>query len=232
MPEDGTFVSGGLEDGALVAFDANYQLIGAGATLPFSLGSVRRVLKRTYRVEDAEEGARRYFHLLAGTTSNCVAEVSFRTDGVSTAIHDLEVETLVQGHAGEVMALADVPSADQFLSGGGEGALILWDAIAHKAIWSSGLTASVNTVAASSDGSTFAAGLANGIVLAADFESKHLEPTYEIGEAVDVVSFSPDGATLAVAAHDNQVHILRRKEESNDAHGDNEEEEEKEPAED
>ncbi len=43
MAADGAFVSGGAEDGALVVFDADYQLVGAGASLPASLGGVRRM---------------------------------------------------------------------------------------------------------------------------------------------------------------------------------------------
>lgn len=41
---DGSFVSGGLEDGALVIFNKEYQLIGAGAYLPKESGKVRRIL--------------------------------------------------------------------------------------------------------------------------------------------------------------------------------------------
>ncbi len=101
--------------------------MGAGASLPVSLGGVRRMQRRAYSAggggggegggggdekKDHADGDGRYFHLLVGTTTNCVAEVSFRTDE-STNILDLEVEVLVQGHAGAVVAVAEVPSADQ-----------------------------------------------------------------------------------------------------------------------
>ena len=36
--EDGSFVSGGLDDDSLVVFNENYELIGAGAILPEALG--------------------------------------------------------------------------------------------------------------------------------------------------------------------------------------------------
>ena len=36
--EDGSFVSGGLDDDSLVVFNENYELIGAGAILPEVLG--------------------------------------------------------------------------------------------------------------------------------------------------------------------------------------------------
>ncbi len=56
-------------------------------------------------------------------------------------------------------------------------------------------------------------GLENGLVMAADLETKHLETAYDVdgGVAVDVVAFSPDGDMLAVAAHDHCVHMLKRK---------------------
>ena len=36
--EDGSFISGGLDDDSLVVFNENYELIGAGAILPEVLG--------------------------------------------------------------------------------------------------------------------------------------------------------------------------------------------------
>ena len=39
--EDGSVVSGGEKDGALVMFNEAYELMGAGATLPSHTGSVR-----------------------------------------------------------------------------------------------------------------------------------------------------------------------------------------------
>ncbi len=61
---------------------------------------------KTYDAENS------YFHLLVGTTANRIVEVSFRTDE-ATNILDLEVEAVVQGHAGSVLAVCEVPSADQ-----------------------------------------------------------------------------------------------------------------------
>jgi hypothetical protein len=34
MMDDGSFISGGKDDGALVIFNERYELIGAGAVLP------------------------------------------------------------------------------------------------------------------------------------------------------------------------------------------------------
>ncbi len=217
--DDGSFVSGGLEDGAFVVFDSDYNLIGAGASLPVSLAGVRKMFKKTYS-EKEEEGSK-YFHLLVGTTSNRIAEVSFRTDS-STNILDLEIDTLVFGHAGSVLSVAEVSNMDQFFSGGKDQNLILWDAIAHKAVWHSVLSSAVNSITVSNNNDEqkglFAVGLDNGIVMVADLETKHLETVYEIDDekSVDVVTFSPDGEYLAVAAHDNKIHLLKKKDDDDE----------------
>ncbi len=53
-------------------------------------------------------------------------------------------------------------------------------------------------------------GLANGLVMVSDLETKHLETAHDLeGVSVDVVAFAPDGEHLAVAAHDNKVCIPR-----------------------
>ena len=42
--EDGSFISGGLDDDSLVVFNENYELIGAGAILPEVLGGKKAIL--------------------------------------------------------------------------------------------------------------------------------------------------------------------------------------------
>ena len=73
--DDGSFVSGGLSDGSFVVFNSEYSLIGAGAVLPGNLGNVRTIQKRSFSV--SEEDGSSYYHLLAGTTANCIVDVSF-----------------------------------------------------------------------------------------------------------------------------------------------------------
>ena len=72
--DDGSFVSGGVSDGALVVFDANYDLIGVGATLPEQFGGVRRIIKKEFSVANGV----RSFHLYVGTTTNSIVEVLFK----------------------------------------------------------------------------------------------------------------------------------------------------------
>ncbi len=213
MPEDGVFVSGGMEDGAFVVFDVNYQLIGAGAALPSQLGCVRRIRRKNY---SANEDGRRFFHLVVGTTANCVVEVSFRISPEVNAIEDVEVETLVHGHGGEVNSVAAVAGQDKFFSGGDDRSVVLWDAVAHKAVWSAELADSVKSVASSADGSQFAVGLESGKIFSADLETKFLTEAYDAGTEITALGFSPDGAFLGAAAKDHQVHVLQRKKEESE----------------
>ena len=78
--DDGSFVSGGLSDAALVVFDDQYQLIGAGATLPERFGAVRCIRRRSF----SKDKDVRFYHLLVGTTANCIVDVSFKVGGDQT----------------------------------------------------------------------------------------------------------------------------------------------------
>lgn len=75
--DDGSFVSGGVSDGALVVFDSRldlftshapiyrdpithrYDLIGVGAALPEQYGGVRTIVKRDFQTQD---GVRKYVY--------------------------------------------------------------------------------------------------------------------------------------------------------------------------
>ena len=85
--DDGSFVSGGVSDGALVVFDSRYDLIGVGAALPEQYGGVRTVVKRDFQSQD---GVRKY-HLYVGTTTNSIVEVLFTLKGSTNEIQDWEV---------------------------------------------------------------------------------------------------------------------------------------------
>ena len=72
--QDGSFVSGGEKDAALIVFNSDYELIGAGAALTPQVGAVRTLLKRNFTSADGIW----FFHLIVGTTLNCIVDVTFR----------------------------------------------------------------------------------------------------------------------------------------------------------
>ena len=72
--QDGSFVSGGEKDASLIVFNSEYELIGAGAVLTPHVGGVRALLKRNLTSADGIW----FFHLIVGTTLNCIVDVTFR----------------------------------------------------------------------------------------------------------------------------------------------------------
>ena len=129
--DDGSFVSGGVSDGALVVFDSRYDLIGVGAALPEQYGGVRTIVKRDFQSQD---GVRKY-HLYVGTTTNSIVEVLFTLTGSTNEIQDWEVGRLVMGHYQEAWGIAPHPEATKFLTCGYDGNVILWDGVAHTDLW-------------------------------------------------------------------------------------------------
>ncbi|TRY69436.1 hypothetical protein TCAL_03039 [Tigriopus californicus] len=125
-------LDGGLSDGAFVVFDNRYQLIGAGATLPDVFGCVRRILQKTYDINEDEV---LYCRLVVGTSRNCILDVSFNVSPGETEISNFEIKPIVQVHAKEIFHIANIPGQDQFLSCGEDRSVICWDGVAHKADW-------------------------------------------------------------------------------------------------
>lgn len=211
--EDGSFVSGGLEDGAFVVFDDKYQLIGAGALLPESLGSIRRMLVRSYSSDD---DGNRSFHLTVGTTSNCIVEVSFRLEDASTEILDFEVETLMEGHAKEILDVASIPNQDRFISCSKDETIVVWDALAHKAMWKVNLGGQVNTLDVSHEGNFLLAGLEGGHVFLVDIESGEGNQVIRFDDPISKIALSPSHDGAAVATDNGLVHVLNIDLESTD----------------
>ena len=202
--EDGSFVSGGVSDGALVVFDSRYDLIGVGATLPEQYGGVRAVVRRDFQAQD---GNRKY-HLFVGTTTNSVVEVLFSLNADTNEIQDWEVGKVVMGHYQEVWGLAHHPDLPRFLTAGYDGSVILWDSVAHTDLWTVQLNGKARCCAVSPDGGSYAVGTLGGVLHVGTLEtSEHV--IQSLGEAIEAVTFSPDGEMLAVAGHDRLVRVFR-----------------------
>jgi len=202
--DDGSFVSGGVSDGALVVFDSRYDLIGVGAALPEQYGGVRTVVKRDFQSQD---GVRKY-HLYVGTTTNSIVEVLFTLKGSTNEIQDWEVGCLLMGHYQEAWGIASHPEATKFLTCGYDGNVILWDGVAHTDLWTVQLNGKAHCCAISPDGSAYAVGTMGGVLHLGTLESKE-HTLQSLGEALEAVAFSPDGNLLAVAGHDRVVHVFK-----------------------
>ena len=205
MEEDGSFVTGGVSDGALVVFDANYDLIGVGASLPEQFGGVRRIIRKEFSVE---EGGVRKYHLYVGTTTNCIVEVLFTLLPDSSDVTDLEVDRVVLGHYQPVWGVASHPTSSKFITCGYDGNVICWDAIAHADLWVVQLNGKAQCVDISPDGLAYAVGTLGGVLHVGKMETKE-HVIQNIGSALESVAFSPNGEYLAVAAHDMMVHVFK-----------------------
>ena len=67
-------MSGGEKDSALIVFNSEYELIGAGAALTPQVGAIRTLLKRNFTSADGIL----FYHFIIGTTMNCIVDVTFR----------------------------------------------------------------------------------------------------------------------------------------------------------
>ena len=211
--DDGSFVSGGVSDGALVVFDDKYDLIGVGATLPEQFGGVRRIIKKEFSVDD---GVRKY-HLYVGTTTNSIVEVLFRVSSDSTDVAELEVDRLVLGHYQDVWGVASHHNSAKFITCGHDGNVICWDAHAHADLWVVQLNGKAQCVAVSPDGLAYAVGTLGGVLHVGKMETKE-HVVQSIGAALETVSFSPNGEYLAAGGHDMKIHVFKFEKEEYEDH--------------
>uniref|UniRef100_A0A671NSI4 Echinoderm microtubule-associated protein-like 2 n=1 Tax=Sinocyclocheilus anshuiensis TaxID=1608454 RepID=A0A671NSI4_9TELE len=125
--------------------------------------------------------------LFVGTTRNAVLRGSF--SGSLTPI--------VQGHTDELWGLDVHPSTEQFVTCGQDKQVYLWDTSSHLPLWSKAIEVCMNSV--------FTYTL---LWLVLDTDTRDLVSMHTDGnEIISVVKYSPDGAYLAVASHDNFVYI-------------------------
>ena len=211
--DDGSFVSGGVSDGALVVFDANYDLIGVGATLPEQFGGVRRIIRKEFSVENDV----RKYHLYVGTTTNSIVEVLFKVNSDSTDVAELEVDRLVLGHYQDVWGVATHPTSSKFITCGHDGNVICWDGIAHTDLWVVQLNGKAQCVAMSPDGLAYAVGTLGGVLHVGKMETKE-HVIQSLGKPLETVSFSPNGEYLAVGGHDMKIHVFRFEKEGYEDH--------------
>ncbi|XP_063657980.1 echinoderm microtubule-associated protein-like 2 isoform X7 [Pan troglodytes] len=136
--------------------------------------------------------------LYVGTTRNSILQGSVHT-GFSL---------LVQGHVEELWGLATHPSRAQFVTCGQDKLVHLWSSDSHQPLWSRIIEDPARSAGFHPSGSVLAVGTVTGRWLLLDTETHDLVAIHTDGnEQISVVSFSPDGAYLAVGSHDNLVYV-------------------------
>ncbi|XP_036131482.1 echinoderm microtubule-associated protein-like 2 isoform X1 [Molossus molossus] len=182
---DGTLVSGGGRDRRVVLWGSDYSKLQE-VEVPEDFGPVRTVA----------EG--RGDTIYVGTTRNCILQGSIHT-GFSL---------LIQGHTEEVWGLATHPSREQFVTCGQDKQVHLWSVESHQPLWSRTIEDPARSAGFHPSGSVLAVGTVTGRWLLLDTETHDLVAIHTDGnEQISVVSFSPDGAYLAVGSHDNLVYV-------------------------
>ncbi|ERE50388.1 echinoderm microtubule-associated protein-like 1-like protein [Cricetulus griseus] len=182
---DGTLVSGGGRDRRVVLWGSDYSKVQE-VEVPEDFGPVRTVA----------EG--RGDTLYVGTTRNSILLGSVHT-GFSL---------LVQGHVEELWGLATHPSRAQFVTCGQDKLVHLWNSETHQPLWSRTIEDPARSAGFHPSGSVLAVGTVTGRWLLLDTDTHDLVAIHTDGnEQISVVSFSPDGAYLAVGSHDNLVYV-------------------------
>ncbi|XP_075049643.1 echinoderm microtubule-associated protein-like 1 isoform X7 [Mixophyes fleayi] len=184
MQRDGTLVSGG-KDRKLISWDGNYHKLNV-AEIPEQFGPVRTVAEGKGDV------------VLIGTTRNFVLQGTL--SGVFT--------TITQGHTDELWGLAAHSQKPQFLTCGHDKQITLWDATSHRPIWSKIIEDPAQSSGFHPSGSVVAIGTLTGRWFVLDTETKDLVTVHTDGnEQLSVMSYSPDGNSLAIGSHDNYIYI-------------------------
>ncbi|KAG8183584.1 hypothetical protein JTE90_025141 [Oedothorax gibbosus] len=186
--KDGTFLSGGGRDRRIVEWDHALNRTGREAKLPEQTGGVRALAQGKGSM------------LLVGTTKNSILQGTL----------SLNFSLVVQGHTEEVWALAVHPNQSQFLSGGHDHFIHLWDTMSHSVVWSKNIGDSIQSACFSPDGSVVALATTTGHWSVLDATTRQVYSMHADGnEAIDCIKYSPDGRFLAVGSHDNFIYVYQ-----------------------
>lgn len=186
--KDGGLISGGGKDGRLVLFDADLNPTGIESEVEPHFGAVRVVA----------EG--KGTQLLIGTTRNCIL----------TGALDLGFSPVIMGHTDELWGLAVHPNMPQFVTGGRDRLLQLWDSLSHSVVWSKDIGEQVQSCGFSNDGNMIAVGSLSGKWMVFDALTRELVTQHMDGqEPIQVIQFSPNGQLLAIGSRDNTIYVYQ-----------------------
>lgn len=190
--KDGTIVTGGAKDRKVVQWDSSLTRTGQEAKLPDMAGGIRTLAQGKGSM------------LLIGTTRNSILQGTF----------SLNFSTVVQGHTEEIWALAVHPTQNQFVTGGYDCQVHLWDTLSHSVVWSRDLGEQAQAACFSPDGSVLVLTTRTGRWSVIDSSTRQLYSMHSDGtEPIDAVAFSPNGQLLALGSRDSFIYVYQVSEE-------------------
>lgn len=186
---NGKLISGGGKDGRLVLMGEDMMPFGLENFIEPHFGAVRVVTQG------------KGMQILVGTTKNCILA------------GDLEMgfTPVVMGHTDELWGLAVHPNMPQFITGGRDRLLQLWDTLSHSVVWSKDIGEQIQSVEFTPDGELVLVGTTAGKWMVFDTMSRELLSQYTDGqEAIQTIKSAPNGQLIAVGSRDNVVYIYQR----------------------
>ncbi|KAG1662874.1 Echinoderm microtubule-associated protein-like 1 [Nymphon striatum] len=186
--KDGNVITGGGKDRRIIEWNHRLSRTGRQAELDESYGCIRMISQGKGN------------SLIVGTTRNCILQGTMA----------LNFNTVVQGHIDELWGLATHPNQNQFLTGGYDKVIHLWDSMSHSVIWSKFIGEPVSCANFSPDGNSVVVGTTSGRWLVLDSSTREVLCSFTDGnEALGCIKFSPDGRLLALGSHDNHIYIYQ-----------------------
>lgn len=191
--KDGSYLSGG-RDRRIVEWDENFEPTGQEAELPEHCGGVRYI---TYA---------RGSLVLIGTLRNSILLGSLKTN----------FRLIMRGHAEAITSLAVHPNQDQYITGGFDDQIHLFDSKAHEVVWSKSLMMPITAASFSPNGSLLVVGSTIGKWLVLDvFTQEILFTKCDGSGTINCIKFSPDGEYFCLGSTDCQIYIYQSTDSSN-----------------
>jgi len=191
--KDGSYLTGG-RDRRIVEWDENFTRTGREAELPEHCGGIRFIT------------CARGSQVLIGTLRNSILLGSL----------DNNFLLIMQGHTEATSALAVHPIRRQYLTGGFDDQIHLFDASTHDTLWTKCLMMPATTASFSPNGSLLIVGSTLGKWLVLDAITQEILFTKCDGSGtINCIKFSPDGECFAMGSSDSQIYVYQTTEAGN-----------------
>ncbi|GMH62047.1 hypothetical protein TrLO_g8072 [Triparma laevis f. longispina] len=143
--------------------------------------------------------------ILVGTASSDIIELDIPTGGA---------KSILNGHfGGEMWGLDANPIGGNVCAISDDGVLMLWDGKKHKRLGFVDTGGKARGCCYQNDGSAIAVGMYTGnvTVWGGEMPMAQIADVKVAKEWIEAMKYSPDGATLAVGSHDNNIYLLDTK---------------------